>query len=314
VALAASARRQQQRADAQVPQDRIVLDALSVAGVECLVLKGAALGHLLYEAPYLRPRIDTDLLVRDRAQAQRAIAALQQLGYSVRAGVTGELSATQQMLTLPDPVRGGAHVIDLHWRTNNSVVFARALPFAELWRDAIPIAALGPHARTPCASHALILACVHLASHETDGEPPLIWLFDIHLLSGRLGGDDWRLVGELAEARGIAREVHVALSLVTELLGTKVPALLLSSLHTTSQRARSPLEERLVALLPARLERSTRDLCALDSWSERAQLLAEHLLPDADYMKQRYGVASARLLPLLYAHRIGRGIVRALGA
>jgi hypothetical protein len=314
VALSAVARRQKQQADAQVAQDRSVLDALSVAGVDCLVLKGAALGHVLYEAPYLRPRIDTDLLVRDRAHAQRAIAALQDLGYTARAGVTGELSATQQMLTRTDPASGGAHVIDLHWRTNNSVVFARSLPFAELWCDAIQIAALGPHARTPCARHALILACVHLAGHETDHEPPLIWLLDIHLLSGQLGVDDWRLVGELAEARGICREVDAALSLVVELFGTQVPSRLRSSLRAGSQRGRSQLEERLVALLPARFERNTRDLCALDTWSERAQLLAEHLLPDADYMKQRYGVASARLLPLLYAHRIGRGIVRALGA
>jgi hypothetical protein len=48
------------------------------AGVTTLVLKGAALAYTHYPAAYLRPRGDTDLLVKptDRAMADYALGTL----------------------------------------------------------------------------------------------------------------------------------------------------------------------------------------------------------------------------------------------
>ncbi|WP_296926034.1 nucleotidyltransferase family protein, partial [Thiohalocapsa sp.] len=42
---------------------RQLLDALDSAGVPALLLKGAPLAYTHYEAPYLRPRGDTDVLI-----------------------------------------------------------------------------------------------------------------------------------------------------------------------------------------------------------------------------------------------------------
>lgn len=55
---------------------REVLAAFGAAGVPVVVLKGAALAHLLYPAPYLRPMHDLDLLVApaDALRAQRLLA------------------------------------------------------------------------------------------------------------------------------------------------------------------------------------------------------------------------------------------------
>src|SRR5688572_23898151 len=61
------AARRTQHAHAAAVRMRIVADvadAMAQAGVPFLVLKGAALAHLVYDDPRLRPMRDVDLLVR----------------------------------------------------------------------------------------------------------------------------------------------------------------------------------------------------------------------------------------------------------
>jgi hypothetical protein len=59
-----------------------ILTALGAAGIEALVLKGAALAQTVYPEPGLRPMRDTDLLVRN-AGAPRAQEILLGLGFAV---------------------------------------------------------------------------------------------------------------------------------------------------------------------------------------------------------------------------------------
>lgn len=56
------------------------LDALDAASIPTIVLKGAALAHLLYAGPHLRPVSDLDLLVEPRLAA-RAQAVFADLGF-----------------------------------------------------------------------------------------------------------------------------------------------------------------------------------------------------------------------------------------
>ena len=70
--------RQTQHAHAASIRARVAADvagAMSQAGVPFLVLKGAALAHLVYDDPRLRPMRDVDLLIR-RDDARRAQDAL----------------------------------------------------------------------------------------------------------------------------------------------------------------------------------------------------------------------------------------------
>src|SRR4051794_10017100 len=51
--------------DAWCEQDLTgLLDALASGGIDALLMKGAALAHMIYDAPHLRLRVDTDLLIR----------------------------------------------------------------------------------------------------------------------------------------------------------------------------------------------------------------------------------------------------------
>jgi len=58
-----------------------ILDAFDAASIRVLVLKGAALAHILYPAPALRPLSDIDLLV-EPGQTEHAQAVLASLGFA----------------------------------------------------------------------------------------------------------------------------------------------------------------------------------------------------------------------------------------
>src|SRR5690242_9675100 len=58
-----------------------ILTAYRAAGIDALVLKGAALAHLVYPQPVLRPMRDVDILVRAE-EVYRAYALLPEIGFA----------------------------------------------------------------------------------------------------------------------------------------------------------------------------------------------------------------------------------------
>jgi hypothetical protein len=60
--------------------DRL-LEAFASEGIPIILLKGAALAHLIYPAPHLRPMVDIDVLI-DAADLRRAVAIVCGLGCS----------------------------------------------------------------------------------------------------------------------------------------------------------------------------------------------------------------------------------------
>ena len=60
---------------------REILHAFNAAGIDAVVLKGAALAHVLYPAVGLRPMSDIDLLVDPRL-TRRAQVLLAELGFA----------------------------------------------------------------------------------------------------------------------------------------------------------------------------------------------------------------------------------------
>ena len=279
-----------------------VTGALMAAGVPALVTKGAALAYTAYAEPWLRPRVDTDILVRlgDFAAATRV---LQDRGY-VRSDATntGALVSHQMAFERTDD-HGVRHVIDLHWKAANPQIVADALPFDELWRDARGAPALGPAARVPSPAGSLALACVHRLAHHQN-QKRLIWLYDVKLLAAGLGPAEWRSLGELACARGIASLCLEGLRATRDQLDGILP---------------SEIEEALAAAAPtepaniyterrvSRRDILVSDLKVLTTWRDRIRLVREHAFPPAAFIRQRYGTRTRLLLPALYLHRLIAG-------
>ena len=104
--------------------------ALEAAGCQPIVFKGAALAHTHYRQPWLRPRLDVDVLVAERGQ-ERASRALRDLGYERPPFVSGRLVMYQEPFVRAE-AGGLEHVVDLHWRVANPQAVSRVLSHAEL--------------------------------------------------------------------------------------------------------------------------------------------------------------------------------------
>ena len=273
--------------------------ALAGANVRPLLMKGAALASLY--PGRLRPRRDTDLLVRGR-DLTKATRALHALGYRRSVQTPGEL-VMPQMEVVRTERPGIRHVCDVHVKIANPQVFAEALSYDELNTSAVNVPGLGAGTRALGSVDALLLACIHRVAHHHDREK-LLWVYDIHLL---VSGMDTRTLEQFA-SRAAEKQITAVcrrgLSLAQHWFHTDVPIEVMGAL------ASAGLAEPSAAFVGGRLrgvEVMWSDLKAIGRWRDRWRLVREHLFPPASYMRQRYGVSNALLLPVLYMHRGVRG-------
>lgn len=284
---------------------RRVLDAAGEAGVDVVLIKGAALGYTHYRRPHLRARGDTDVAIR-AADRERLCLVLRALGYEPTGAVDGAL-VTQQCQWARMLAGGIRHVIDVHWRLFNPHAFGHVLATDRLIARAVPIAALGSHGRAPCDTDALLIACVHRVAHHA-GEDDLAWAFDVHRILATL---DDRSADEFVGLVRAAR-VHAVCGDGIASAHARFDTPMPSAIRALLQEAPDPAEPTA-----AFLERDRRqvdvlaaDLRALADWRTRARLLREHLFPRAEYMRAKYSVRHRALLPIAYARRIVEGTPR----
>jgi hypothetical protein len=276
------------------------LDRLQSQGVDVLLLKGAGLAYIAYDAPHLRPRLDADLLIRREALGL-AHTVLTGEGWVRGAESDAELASTQRHYS--KTVDGGREEhIDLHWRVANPPAFARVLSFDELRARAIPVEALGGAARTLSIADALFLACIHLVAHHAD-DVRLIWLVDIERLARMLTAEDRRRFQTLATRESMCGVCRYALLESDRWLETGAAAALAAELPADTDW--EPSAKWLRG--GSRAARLRSELAALGTWRERATLLHEHLFPSAAYLRTKYPRCPEPLLPIAALHRIVAG-------
>jgi hypothetical protein len=282
-----------------------VLEALAAAGVKALVFKGTALAYTCYPDPALRPRLDTDLLIR-REDVDRASRVFERLGCTRTLRPAGELVTHQ--FTYVSAQHGLEIAFDVHWKLADPQAFADLFSFEELEREARPVPALARAAMTLGDEHALLVACMHRVAHHYDHDI-LIFLYDIDLLARRLDRSAWDRVSAMATAKRIRQVTLRGLDLASTLLGTPVPSEVRAALGGTGSPAGSPGDEPSSAYLASGLRRVDilrSDLRRL-GWRGRLKLLREHLLPAPTYVLRSYGRTRRETLPFLYLIRIVRG-------
>lgn len=282
------------------PELRRLLAAFSGAGIDVLVIKGAHLAYSIYGAPALRPRNDTDLLVR-LAHVGKARRTLDALGYRHQPAITGAAVQGQEIFE-HDHLPGS--VLDVHWRLASPIVAATLFDFDALWTRAEPIAALGSGARGPALRDALAIAAVHLVAHHPR-ERGLLWLNDLARLASALTHDQRAELIHEARERRMTTVVATALGKAQARFPAAANHLLLTSLA-------SDRSEPSAALLstPSAAQRAMLDVRALATWKHRTTYLAGHLFPPAEYMRRRYAPHSRAPLAWLYAARLLRGAPR----
>jgi len=282
-----------------------VLEGLHAAGIETVLLKGTALAYSHYARSSLRPRCDTDLLIPPEKR-KVAARALEAMGYRRPNAVSGRLVSYQDGFHRIDGKV--AHVVDVHWRINNSQIFARAFGFDTALARSVPVPQLGPHARALSPPHALLLACMHRAAHlradSADGNR-LVWLYDVHLLANAMTPEGWLQFRELCVVTQMRQVSLDAFAAAHRAFATALPAELLAELAAPARRE---LSADYLDAGPARI--LLTDLRALVSWRDRMTLLRETCFPDARYVLAQYGARTRLALPWWYLRRAIDGIGR----
>ena len=283
-----------------------VLDALATSGIVALLLKGSALAYSVYPSPALRPRADTDLLIRssDRDVTARTLA---ELGYEKRNAVSGELVAYQCGYAMRDRFHVD-HVLDVHWRLSNTQTFSRAFDYQELEARSVPVPALGDHARALAPADALLHACMHRVHHfhspycvggvRMPAGDRLIWIHDLHLLIESMSHRELVEFAEMAGSKNMRTICSDGLIEARRCFGTKIPREILASLAEGG--AAEPSARHLRR---GRARHFLTELRSLPHWKDRFALLGEHLFPPADYMLEKYAATSRVWLPMLYLQR-----------
>jgi hypothetical protein len=255
-----------------------ILAAYQTAGIQALVIKGAALAHLLYPEPALRPMSDIDLLVK-KSDARRGQELLAELGFHAPLPPSDRLPG-KHLLAATRLVEGLAVSVELHHNLFNFGTRA-SLELEKLTAPPIPFALAGVTAYTLPYEEILWHQCQHLA---LIGQPfRLIWLADIVGLAERFAGEiDWDRVDQ---------DYPLALST-------------LSLFHFIA-----PLSETLLGLAPLRIGRIPPGIGRpFEGWPSASikrlraagkgygRIIGDTFWPSEWWLRLYYGLGSARPL------------------
>jgi hypothetical protein len=282
-----------------------VLERLAALNIRPVLTKGVVLAHTHYPQPPLRPSFDVDLFVA--ADDVAAVARLfEDLGYRRSKQVAGSL-VMPQFDYEKKCEHGVWHMYDVHFRAVNPHVFDNAMPYEELAEETIPIEPLGPFARGTSPRHALLLACLHRVAHHP-GDDRMIWLYDIHLLAGRMTTDELRRFARLAADKSVSGVVGAGLAAARAVFHTALPDGLIDELDERSSRANEASRSFING--HSKMGELWSDLRVVPRWRDRVRLLGQHVFPSSAYMLRRYDARSRALLPALYTHRLFTGAWR----
>ena len=286
-----------------------VVGDLAKAGVPPILFKGTPLAYSLYANPLWRERGDTDILIPPDSLAT-VEEVLRARGFVRGRGVSGRYVSYQASFTRLEA--DNPHTVDVHWRINNSQVLAPLFEYDELLERARPVAALGPEAVAASPVDALMLACMHRATHLQnpyysdgiayyDGDR-MIWLYDVHLLASSFDQLQWQQFLESAGRKGLRSACADGLERSQRRFGSRYPAHLLDSL-----RARGHRDAGSEYLFSGAARQQWLDFRALPSIRARAGFLRELVFPDAGHMRGKYPADSGRWIGWLYLRRALRG-------
>jgi hypothetical protein len=284
------------------------LHALSGAGIQVIVLKGAALAVDVYADPGLRPMVDVDLLIH-RGDMPQALALFQALGYAVEGAEihAGATLTYENEIALVKPGRASVLLpqitTELHWSLLDSPFHQLVVDMNWFWTTAQPLDFEGEETLMLGVEAQLLHLCAHLWLHHR-GEG-LLWLHDIATIIHRHQATiEWGTLLSRAQDFHIVLPLQRTLPLVADAWAAPVPAATLEQLRALVP---SLAEERVFRWLTAEsrppAQRFWADLWGQPDWDQRASFAMRQLFPTPAYMRQRYQTGTGWALPLFYPYR-----------
>jgi len=215
-----------------------VIRALTEAGVEVILLKGADLRLRVYDDPGVRPMGDLDLLIAPEAVPQGK-AVLGGLGYSLSHWLCwpgGGFTERYRVALHFEPPPGSKLLVDLHWCLEAVGNFYR-LPYSRLNQGAISWSYHGLPVKLLSPEHLLMHLCLHLYDELSCA----LQLVDLGLVCARLSIDWGRFLEEAMRCR-----CQLPLSVMLGDLARLYPGVAPAAVAARLRRHRPPAVERLL--------------------------------------------------------------------
>jgi hypothetical protein len=235
-----------------------LLRLLEAAGVEPLVLKGAALAGPTYGDAALRPFSDLDLLVR-QADIDAADRALREAGYAISGGRPSEVDRTWRHGRGYFDPRGRRLPVDVHWRLAGYPNLLE-LDHGQFFARGVRAPARGLTVPVPSAADMIIALAVAFLREFWYGKPKLRYLRDVAEVTAR-HAVDWALVERVSDGAPLLRfATRLGLEAAAEMFGAPVP----DAARARSARERWPrLARRLRGRVLGRVLRREHPLEAI---------------------------------------------------
>lgn len=187
----------------QEAEEKRILDALSLADVPALVIKGNALARDIYGDPNCRPSSDSDILIRKR-DAFIADRIVQSSGYAPESGLPLGY-CIHRLHAAPYYKINGAVAVELHW--NFTMPFFFNLTSEEIWEGVVS-AGQGAYKLSP--EMAVILLLIHHHSHSFRELRILVdLLWTMHRHDAII---DWKSFAARLKSIGLLKTAYITLS------------------------------------------------------------------------------------------------------
>lgn len=285
----------------------ILLAAFEEAGIETMVLKGAALIQLYYRESGLRPMLDADVLVHAH-EAERAMEVLTRMQWK-------PLRYGQPRMRIPivhsTPFEDeGGRQVDLHWHLFWECFNAK--DDEDYWKNAVPIKIGGVGTLALSPTDQLLHTCWHGA--RWNEVPPIRWVADAMSILGASAAEiEWTSLLKKAQRHRIVLPVRDSLTYLKEKFDAPVPDSLLKSMAAVrvSKMERENYEVTLNPIAPPTTSKILRMLYYDYRWLSSSTSARFKTLTFAKHLQAKWSIDRLWHVPLYMPMRMLRRLFTA---
>jgi hypothetical protein len=283
-----------------------LLAAFEEAGIDTMMLKGAALIQLYYKESGLRPMLDADVLVHAH-QVQQAMDLLTRLQWK-------PFRYMQPQMRIPivhsTPFEdAGGRQLDLHWHLLWECFNAN--DDDDYWKNAVPIQIGGVQTLGLNRTDQLLHACWHGA--RWNEVPPIRWVADaMAILSASDTEIEWPSLLKKAQRHRIVLPVKDALEYLKKKFDAPVPDSVLKAMSAVriSRMERENYDVTLNPIAPPSTAKILRMLYYDYRWLSSSTSARFKTLVFAKHLQAKWNIDRLWHVPLYMSMRMVRRVVR----
>lgn len=198
-----------------------IIRRLNEAGIEAMLLKGAALTVQVYANYAIRPMADFDILVKEE-QARTTLDILGQSGWLPPENWPVEESLRYRHSVCCTNKEG--YEFDLHWHPliDSSIVAKERSYETQFWKNSVSLQVVEQRILAPDLPESLFLVIMH--GIRANVEPPIRWIPDAcFLIRNFPEAQAWDRFLDLVRCYGVSLQVIRALQYLEDLLEAPIP-------------------------------------------------------------------------------------------